>query len=152
MTTLLQIGQSLRAERVHQKKHKTKLAKASGVHRNTLSGLEAGVTNVEMNTLIALCDQLGLDIVRVRKEVAILRVCHRHGRNSILITANTGQRVSTSRFSMLINYGLNVKCCKLHFYFMNAGELPVISTQNFSYLLAFEFYQCINREIIMKLY
>ena len=70
MTTLLQIGQSLRAERVHQKKHKTKLAKASGVHRNTLSGLEAGAANVGMNTLIALCDQLGLDIVLVRKEIA----------------------------------------------------------------------------------
>jgi len=70
MTTLLQIGQSLRTERVHQKKPKTTLAKASGVHRNTLSGLEAGTANVELNTLIALCDQLGLDVVLVRKEVA----------------------------------------------------------------------------------
>jgi hypothetical protein len=70
MTTLLQIRQSLCAERVHQKKYKTKLTKASGVHRNTLSGLEVGAPNVGMNTLIALCNQLGLDIVLVRKEVA----------------------------------------------------------------------------------
>jgi transcriptional regulator with XRE-family HTH domain len=72
MTTLLDIGNTLRAERKRQKMFKTKLAEVSGVHRNTLSNLEAGAGNVELNTLIAICEQLGLDIRLIPKEVSDL--------------------------------------------------------------------------------
>jgi transcriptional regulator with XRE-family HTH domain len=70
MTTLLDIGQKLRVERERQSLFKTKLAELSGIHRNTLSELEAGTGNVELNTLIAICDKLGLDIQLVPKEVS----------------------------------------------------------------------------------
>lgn len=67
MTTLQEIGAQLREERLRRKLYKVKLAEASGVHRNTVSDLESGSGNVELNTLIALCDQLGLDIHLVAK-------------------------------------------------------------------------------------
>jgi transcriptional regulator with XRE-family HTH domain len=70
MTTLLQLGQTLRAERQRRKLAKTTLAAQSGVHRNTLHLLESGAGNVELNTLIAICDALGLSIRLVPNEVA----------------------------------------------------------------------------------
>jgi transcriptional regulator with XRE-family HTH domain len=70
MTTLLQLGQALRTERERRKLPKTELAAQSGVHRNTLHLLENGAGNVELNTLIALCDVLGLSIQLVPREVA----------------------------------------------------------------------------------
>jgi len=60
----------LRAQREIKRLFKTALATASGVHRNTLSQLESRAGNVELNTLVALCDQLGLDICLVPKEVS----------------------------------------------------------------------------------
>jgi transcriptional regulator with XRE-family HTH domain len=68
MTTLHDIGSQLREERQRRKLFKVKLAQASGVHRNTVSDLEAGVGNVELNTLLALCEQLGLDVHLVAKD------------------------------------------------------------------------------------
>jgi DNA-binding XRE family transcriptional regulator len=70
MTTLLDIGTQLRAARGRQRLFKTKLATASGVHRNTVSALEAGTGNVELNTLLALCEQLGLDLCLVPRAAA----------------------------------------------------------------------------------
>ncbi|MES2105299.1 MAG: helix-turn-helix transcriptional regulator [Pseudomonadota bacterium] len=70
MTTLLQLGQVLRSERQRRKLAKTALAAQSGVHRNTLQLLESGTANVELNTLIAICDVLGLSIQLVPNEVA----------------------------------------------------------------------------------
>ena len=62
MTTLLDIGMQLRAARGRAHLYKKQLAENSRVHRNTVSALEAGRGNVELNTLLALCHQLGLDI------------------------------------------------------------------------------------------
>ncbi len=70
MTTLYDLGKQLRAQREAKQLFKTSLATASGVHRNTVSQLESGGGNVELNTLIALCDQLGLDICLVPKEIS----------------------------------------------------------------------------------
>lgn len=71
MTTLHEIGAKLREERLRRKLFKVKLAEASGLHRNTVSDLESGSGNVGLNTLIALCDQLGLDIHLVAKGPAV---------------------------------------------------------------------------------
>jgi transcriptional regulator with XRE-family HTH domain len=70
MTTLLQLGQMLRAERQQRKLAKTELSAQSGVHRNTLHLLESGTGNVELNTLIAICNALGLSIRLIPNEVA----------------------------------------------------------------------------------
>ncbi len=62
MATLSQIGNSLSQARKQQKLFKTRLAEQAGVHRNTVQQLEAGLGNVELNTLIAVCEVLGLEI------------------------------------------------------------------------------------------
>lgn len=70
MTTLLEIGTTLKEERRRQKLSQKDVAEAASVHRNTLAALEAGKGNVELNTLIAVCKQLGLAIRILPKEVA----------------------------------------------------------------------------------
>ena len=72
MTTLQQIGQQIHTQRRRLKLFQNELAARSKVNRNTLSQLEAGTANVELNTLIALCDELGLEIVLVPRAVAAL--------------------------------------------------------------------------------
>ena len=67
MTTLRDIGIQLREERQRRKLYKVGVAEATGVHRNTVSDLEAGVANVELNTLMALCEFLGLEVKLVPK-------------------------------------------------------------------------------------
>jgi transcriptional regulator with XRE-family HTH domain len=49
---------------------KTQLAAKAGISRNTLQQLEAGLGNVELKTLIAVCEVLGLDIVLTPKEIS----------------------------------------------------------------------------------
>lgn len=68
MTTLLDIGNQLRQARQQRKLYKVRVAAASGVHRNTVSDLEAGLANVELNTLLALCEHLELDVKLVPKQ------------------------------------------------------------------------------------
>ncbi len=70
MTTLLQLGQTLSRIRQQHKLSKIELSKKSGVHRNTLHQLENGTGNVELNTLLAVCNVLGLSIHLVPDEVA----------------------------------------------------------------------------------
>lgn len=70
MTTLFDLGEQMRAQRKAKRMFKTALAVASGVHRNTVYQLESGTGNVELNTLLALCNQLGLDICLIPKEVS----------------------------------------------------------------------------------
>ncbi|MES2830490.1 MAG: helix-turn-helix transcriptional regulator [Pseudomonadota bacterium] len=72
MTTLFDLGRQLRAQREAKHMFKTTLATASSVHRNTLSQLESGAANVELNTLIAICDQLGLDICLTPKAISTM--------------------------------------------------------------------------------
>lgn len=70
MTTLAQLGEQLATERKRRKLFKTDLSRRSGVNRNTLHNMEAGTGNVELNTLIAVCNELGLDIVLVPNQVS----------------------------------------------------------------------------------
>ena len=70
MTTLAQIGSMLHAARMKAGLKKTQLAGLSKVHRNTVQQVEDGAANIELNTLIALCDSLGLSIILVPNEVA----------------------------------------------------------------------------------
>ena len=70
MTTLSKIGSMLQAARSAMRLPKTQVAAKAGISRNTLQQLEAGLGNVELKTLIAVCDVLGLDIVLAPKEIS----------------------------------------------------------------------------------
>ena len=70
MTALHDIGAMLRAYRKRQGLTASELAQKSGIHRNTLSALERGQGNVELNTLLAICEQLELDLSLVPTRVA----------------------------------------------------------------------------------
>lgn len=70
MTTLHEIGASIKNYRKKRGLTSSSLAERSNIHRNTLSALEHGTGNVELNTLLALCQQLGLDLVIAPKQVS----------------------------------------------------------------------------------
>lgn len=70
MTALHKIGAMLRTYRKRQGLTGSELAQRSGIHRNTLSALENGHGNVELNTLLAVCEQLGLDLSLIPSQVA----------------------------------------------------------------------------------
>jgi transcriptional regulator with XRE-family HTH domain len=70
MTALHEIGTMLRTYRKRQGLTASELAQKSGIHRNTLSALERGHGNVELNTLLAICEQLELDLSLVPARVA----------------------------------------------------------------------------------
>ncbi|MEC5218912.1 transcriptional regulator with XRE-family HTH domain [Actimicrobium sp. GrIS 1.19] len=70
MTTLQNIGDKLRLQRKALAVTQADLAARSKVHRNTLGSLESGHGNVELTTLLAICEELGLDLVLVPKPVA----------------------------------------------------------------------------------
>lgn len=70
MTTLRVIGEQLREARKRKKVTQLELANRSAVHRNTIGALEAGIGNVELNTLIAVCTALGLDIQLVPEQLS----------------------------------------------------------------------------------
>jgi transcriptional regulator with XRE-family HTH domain len=98
MTTLLEIGTTLKEERKRCKLSQKQVAEAAGVHRNTLAALEAGKGNVELNTLITVCKQLGLVIRVVPKEVAAM--------------VGTGAEIQQSALSARINEKLGVAPAK----------------------------------------
>jgi transcriptional regulator with XRE-family HTH domain len=72
MTTLADIGKLLRQTRKAQGASGVALAERAGISRNTLGALEAGRGNVELNTLLAVLDSLGLDLQLVPLQVADL--------------------------------------------------------------------------------
>lgn len=72
MTALHKIGASLRTYRKRQGLTGSELAQRSGIHRNTLSALENGHGNVELNTLLAVCEQLGLDLSLIPSKLATI--------------------------------------------------------------------------------
>lgn len=72
MTTLADIGHLLRQTRKAQGISASALAAQAGISRNTLGALEAGRGNVELNTLLALLDSLGLALQFVPLQVADL--------------------------------------------------------------------------------
>ena len=72
MSTIAAIGQLLRQTRKTQGLSASALAARAGISRNTLGALEAGHGNVELTTLLALLDSLGLEMQFVPLLVADL--------------------------------------------------------------------------------
>ena len=70
MTTPSKIGAILQAARIAKELPKTQVAARAGISRNTLQQLEAGLGNVELKTLLAVCEVLALDILLAPKEVS----------------------------------------------------------------------------------
>lgn len=62
MNTILQIGQAIRKARIDKRLTGVALANACGINRNTLNELERGVGNVQLNTLLSICHQLGMEL------------------------------------------------------------------------------------------
>lgn len=73
MHSLLALGSRIRAARKAQKLSSTHLAERSGIHRNTLQALETGKGNIELNKLLSICSELGLELLLVPQEVAAQR-------------------------------------------------------------------------------
>lgn len=69
MLTLLSIGQSLQKERKKAGMSIVELAFRTGLSRNTISSLESGHGNVELNTLISICHVLKLSMQFVSDEI-----------------------------------------------------------------------------------
>lgn len=70
MSTLSSLGTQIRQARKHLGQSAADLGAAAGLHRNTVQALETGKANVELATLLALCDQLDLDLALVPRRIA----------------------------------------------------------------------------------
>lgn len=70
MSTLASLGNQIRVARKALGRSAADLGAAAGLHRNTVQALETGKANVELATLLALCDQLGLDLALVPRSIA----------------------------------------------------------------------------------
>jgi len=99
MTTLADIGNMLQKARARKKLAKTTLAAMSKVHRNTVQQVENGTANVELNTLIGLCDALGLSIILVPNEVAD-QIAPEGGIRESAISRMLNQRLGNARAAM----------------------------------------------------
>jgi len=61
--TIIELGQTLRAARKHQKMPQTQLCRLAGLSRPTLSGLENGtIPEIGVGKVMALCSVLGLEL------------------------------------------------------------------------------------------
>ncbi len=72
MATLAQIGNAVRDARRRSRLSQAALAQKAGIARSSLSALENGLGNAELNTLLALLQVLALDLQVVPAEVASL--------------------------------------------------------------------------------
>lgn len=79
MQSLLALGAAIRQARKAQKLSAADLAARSGIHRNTLQSLETGKGNIELNKLLSICAELGLELLLVPQEVAAQRAAERAG-------------------------------------------------------------------------
>jgi transcriptional regulator with XRE-family HTH domain len=70
MTTLASLGTQIRQARKALGHSAADLGASAGLHRNTVQALETGKANVELATLLALCDQLDLDLALVPRRIA----------------------------------------------------------------------------------
>lgn len=102
MTTLLDIGGMLRKERVKQKLSKVRLAELSNVHRNTILQLESGIGNVELNTLISICNVLGQSIQLV-PNAAVFNTQSQLDATQSSLKTNIEARLAFSKFLGLSN-------------------------------------------------
>jgi len=70
--SILSIGQEIRRLRRARGLTAGEAAQYAGIGRTTLSALENGHGNVELTSLLAICEALGVDIAFVAQEVADL--------------------------------------------------------------------------------
>lgn len=75
MTTLADLGSRFKAARQQRGLTIYSLAEQSHINRNRLALFERGEANIELNTLLALCGELGLELVLMPKEI--------HGHSSV---------------------------------------------------------------------
>ena len=95
MITLFSIGQSIQKARKSAGYTVIELAFRSGLSRNTISNLEAGRGNVELNTIISICHALNLSLQFVPEEQAAMPQ-HREMQNTSPL-----QRLINSRLDKL---------------------------------------------------
>ena len=74
MHSVQALGAQIRQFRKAQKSSATDLAARSGVHRNTLQALETGKGNIELSKLLAICSELGLELVLLPQQATAQRV------------------------------------------------------------------------------
>jgi transcriptional regulator with XRE-family HTH domain len=70
--SILSIGQEIRRLRRARGFTAGQTAQRAGVGRTTLSALENGHGNVELTSLLAICEALGVEIAFIAQEVADL--------------------------------------------------------------------------------
>ncbi|MEI2417780.1 helix-turn-helix transcriptional regulator [Orrella sp. JC864] len=73
MSTLAQIGASLRQARLAQGLSATQLSERTGLSRVTLRELENGLGNARLSTVLAVCDALDLSLTVAPRAVADLQ-------------------------------------------------------------------------------
>lgn len=104
MLTLSSIGQSLQKERKNAGISIVELASRTGLSRNTISSLESGHGNVELNTIISICHILKLSLQFVPDEISEIPQHRQMQRqsplqkllNSRLSHANSNERLVTT--------------------------------------------------------
>ena len=72
MQNLAEIGAAVRAARKRVGLTAQQAAQRAHINRNTLSALENGRGNVELNTLLAICEVVGLELALVPTALAPL--------------------------------------------------------------------------------
>jgi len=82
MTNLQDIGQRIRTARKARGMTAVALAALAGMHRNTLLALETGRGNIELVKLLALCEELQLDLLLLPRQAAPLRAAEAQGTGS----------------------------------------------------------------------
>ena len=82
MTNLQDIGQRIRTARKARGMTAAALAALAGMHRNTLLALETGRGNIELVKLLALCEELELDLLLLPRQAAPLRAAEAQGTGS----------------------------------------------------------------------
>ncbi len=90
MTNLQDLGQRIRTARKEQGLTAIELAARTGMHRNTLLALETGRGNIELVKLLALCDELDLDLLLLPRQAASQRAAESQGAGS---QTELGQRL-----------------------------------------------------------
>ncbi|GAA4030899.1 helix-turn-helix transcriptional regulator [Actimicrobium antarcticum] len=69
MRTLLQLSQALRARLKQHQITQDALRSRVGVSRQTLTNILGGSSDYKVTNLLAICDQLGLDLVLMPREL-----------------------------------------------------------------------------------
>ena len=72
MNSLFSVGAQIHSARKAAQLSQAELAQRCSISRNTLIKLESGNGNVELNTLLAICDELQIEIKLVAGRIAAM--------------------------------------------------------------------------------